>query len=331
MNFKNKKFTDLSSGRVIEVKDHFEDIAILNDNSKIRVNRLLDKNYFEEYIDPKSFFKNESLLSNFADKIRQLPPDVVHLADDSPRSLVSPAESGGNFNPGNISGSTVVRPSINESAVLPYDPEEEKMELLRKAQSMYGNATLSQELQKQYDSVRALIEDDSPNIPVVEPHRPRPVNPPREVVQENPVVSGLPAFQRIEVNREEVYESPTESPKKSEFQNDPITEMFRNVKRNTKFEIQIPIKNMIPRSDFIEMLEDSYNKSIIDFLAQEFTDEIVGNPEKIKEMIVGKIREIVYSGKKSVNPVKDKIESALESPKPVKKQRTVSPKKESEK
>ena len=325
MNFKNKKFTDLSSGRVIEVKDYFEDIAILNDNSKIRVNRLLDKNYFEEYIDPKSFFKNESLLSNFADKIRQLPPDAVHLADDSPRTLVSPAESGGNFNPSNISGSTVVRPSINESAVLPYDPEEEKMELLRKAQSMYGNATLSQDLQKQYDSVRALIEDDSPNVPVVEPHRPRPVNPPREVVQEIPVV------QRIEVNREEVYESPVEAPRKSEFQNDPITEMFRNVKRNTKFEIQIPIKNMIPRSDFIEMLEDSYNKSIIDFLAQEFTDEIVGNPEKIKEMIVEKIKEIVYSRKKSENLLTDKNESVPESPKPIKKQRSASPKKESEK
>jgi hypothetical protein len=76
--------------------------------------------------------------------------------------------------------------------------------------------------------------------------------------------------------------------------------MFKGVKRSLDFNISIDIDNKIPRVDFIEMMEDSYETSIIDFLADEFTNNIINNPEMIKEMIKFKINEVVY-GKKQIN------------------------------
>ena len=70
--------------------------------------------------------------------------------------------------------------------------------------------------------------------------------------------------------------------------------MFKNVKRNREFNISIDIQNKIPRPDFIEMMEDSYNTSIIEFLADEFTNNILNNPSIIKNKIIDEIRRIVY-------------------------------------
>lgn len=316
MNLTNRRFTDLSTGRVVEIKDHFEDIAILNDNSKIRVNRLLDKNYFEEYIDPKSFFQNESLLSSFAEKIRQLPNDVVSRATDEPYDNTPVVQSRqGPVDLNNISGSTSVRPTFNDSAVLPYDPEEEKMELMRKAKSMYGNVSLDESLQKQYDSLKNILEDDNPNVPVVEPHRPR-------VPETRPVSRNEESVQRIEVNRDESgdpvpanFARPVEQKKEE----DPIIVMFQNVKRNADFRIDIPISEKIPKASFIELMEENYNKSIIDFLAEEFTNKIVGNPDLIKDMIRKRITEMVYPEPRET---KTETETTPVSPVPKKSTRT---------
>jgi len=67
------------------------------------------------------------------------------------------------------------------------------------------------------------------------------------------------------------------------------------------FNISIEIENKIPRIDFIEMMEDSYETSIIDFLAEEFTDKIIRNPDFIKNLIKDKIDSIVY--KKNIKKV----------------------------
>jgi hypothetical protein len=78
------------------------------------------------------------------------------------------------------------------------------------------------------------------------------------------------------------------------------------VKRIVEFNISLDIKNKIPRLDFIEMMEDSYETSIIDFLSEEFTNELLKNPDTIKDMIKSKINTLVYG--------EDKVESF---PKPI--------------
>jgi hypothetical protein len=63
-------------------------------------------------------------------------------------------------------------------------------------------------------------------------------------------------FKQFPVSK--VYQPPVE---------DPIITMFKNCKRNKDFKISLDIEDKIPRPDFIEMMEDSYTTSIIEFLA----------------------------------------------------------------
>jgi hypothetical protein len=87
--------------------------------------------------------------------------------------------------------------------------------------------------------------------------------------------------------------------------------MFKNVKRIKEFSISLEIKNKIPRPDFIEMMEDSYNTSIIDFLAAEFTDNILKNPHLIEDMIKQKIKEVVYGVEVGVKDINSQITDSV--------------------
>jgi len=267
--YRNKKFTDLMNGRVVQVIDEFEDIVILDNKSKLKLNKLLDKNLYDEYIDPKDFFRNESLVNAFTEKIRSLPNEVLKKDPDR----FDPSDPPLLKNYGDP-----MRPAFDEPAVLPYDPELEKRQLMEKARNMYGD--VSDQSQKQYESLRNILED-SENVEV-----------PKEnyEIMEEEIVEQVINKPRIENKSQQV----TRSEYQSTQQTDPIIQMFRNAKRNVDFDIELRINNKIPRLDFIEMMEDSYNTSIIDFLAEEFTNDLLLNPQIIKDKIKNQISEKVY-------------------------------------
>jgi hypothetical protein len=70
--------------------------------------------------------------------------------------------------------------------------------------------------------------------------------------------------------------------------------MFKNVKKSVDFKFNVELSNKIPRLDFIEMMEDSYETSIIEFLANEFTNNILSNPDIIRDSIKERIKQLVY-------------------------------------
>jgi hypothetical protein len=140
------------------------------------------------------------------------------------------------------------KPAMNESAIIMTTEEDERAELARK----YGVTTPQNDVDKQNQAFSKLLGEEE--------------------------------VQTVEVNRnaprvEQKVSQPTQKVE------DPIITMFKNVKRIKEFSISLEIKNKIPRPDFIEMMEDSYNTSIIDFLAAEFTDNILKNPHLIEDMI----------------------------------------------
>ena len=116
------------------------------------------------------------------------------------------------------------------------------------------------------------------------------------------------SVQTIEVNREKPR---VETQRPVQMIEDPIITMFKNVKRSKDFSISLEIKNKIPRPDFIEMMEDSYNTSIIDFLAAEFTDNLLRNPQIIEDMIKQKIKEVVYGAEVEVKDVNSQITDSV--------------------
>lgn len=173
----------------------------------------------------------------------------------------------------NVDGSNQFKPQTNESAIIQVSEEDERAELARK----YGAVNPQNDLVKQSEAFNKLLNPDSEEVQKVEVNR-------------NP----QPTQQSIS---QPVYQQPIQ------VQEDPIITMFKNVKRSKDFSISLEIKNKIPRPDFIEMMEDSYNTSIIDFLASEFTDNLLKNPQIIEDMIKQKIKELVYGVEvKDINP-----------------------------
>ena len=169
-----------------------------------------------------------------------------------------------------------VNPSMNESAIIMTTEEDERAELARK----YGATNPQNDLNKQSEAFNKLLNPEEP-VQTIEVNRnPQPIQQP-------------------------TYQQPVQVVE------DPIITMFKNVKRSKDFSISLEIKNKIPRPDFIEMMEDSYNTSIIDFLASEFTDNLLRNPHIIEDMIKQKIKELVYGAEVGVKDVNSQITDSV--------------------
>lgn len=280
MNLAKRKFKNNLTGEVVEVLDSFEDIAVLENMTRVSVKQLTNTSLFtevastsvpnsprlnEDVIDPTTFFSSQNAYNALAEKIKNIPTDKLPQ-DDPINEVVS------------VSADRDFGPVSNESAVVMVSEEDEKAALAAK----YGIVNPPVEsLQRQNEAFARILGDESQNeLPQVPQYQ--------QPVQEEPVT-------RVEVNRQQQEEFNREyvQPVQREVE-DPIIRMFKGVKRNVDFNISLDIINKIPRLDFIEMMEDSYETSIIDFLADEFTNNLLDNPKVIRDMIKNKIHTMVY-------------------------------------
>ncbi len=311
INLKDKSFKNNLTGEIVRVLDSFEDIAILEDRSRVdsrhlanpslyteivsrpineNLTSLLSSDTYVEEIKPENFFSNQGAYNSLADKIKNIPQ---HLIKDDPtagQAVVRIEDPDGNT-------STAFDNAVNnESAIIQINPEDERAALAAK----YNIVNPAESINKQNEAFSSLLGEDTP---------------PNEEVR----VTNVEEVQRFDVNPNQ-YQN-------EYIQDDPIIKMFKGVKRNLDFNISIDISNRIPRLDFIEMMEDSYETSIIDFLADEFTNNIVRNPENIREIIKSKINELVYDKVKKESVVKtlaveDELTINGSSMKPVTKRAT---------
>lgn len=310
INLSGRYFKNNLTGEVVKVLDSFEDIAILEDKSRVDARHLvnpglftevssqtiqpINENYFNpievEEVKPENFFSNQGAYNSLADKIKNIPQ---HLIKDDPtagQAVVRIEDADGNPTSTAFDNAARVIPS-NESAIIQVNPEDERAALAAK----YGVVNPTESINKQNDAFAKLLGEDTDDeeIQVVQVNRDR---------EEVPALNNEESKQNW--NNQQIKTQPVVQQPIVE---DPIIRMFKGVKRSLDFKVSIDIDNKIPRVDFIEMMEDSYETSIIDFLADEFTNNIVSNPQMIKEMIKERINEVVY-GKKSVN---DQITDAV--------------------
>jgi hypothetical protein len=234
----------------------------------------LNPSAFTEEIDPSSFFSNQSAYNTLAEKIKTIPTHMIKDDESSSTINVSPT----------YNSDMQFSPNVNESAVVMTTEEDERAELARK----YGvTEDATQSLQKQNEAFARILGDESEN------ELPQVFN---QMVNE-PV-------QRVEVQREEIAQPIRSEVAQPVAVEDPIITMFKRTKKSVEFKVSVDISDKIPRLDFIEMMEDSYDISIIDFLADEFTNKILQNPSLIRESVKSKIKQLVYGApiKEVVNP-----------------------------
>ena len=274
MSLNNRTFKDNTTGEILKVVDSFENIAYLENKTKIDTRRLVDPNYFTEQVDPTSFFNNQNAYDSLFEKIKTIPSENI-------------PDENGEVRP-NISIDNTYRPADDDSAVIYGSIDDEREELARK----YGvNLDNNQSITKQNEAFAKILEDSDeldelPTVPA-----------PKQVINDEPPV------QRVEIDRDNgtvIVNGQDTEPVYSKPKEDPIYTMFRGVKRSVEFSIDLKLENKIPRLDFIEMMEDSYEKSIIDFLADEFMRELLKDPKALKESIKSKIKDMVYGKPKRV-------------------------------
>jgi hypothetical protein len=277
MSLVNKSFKNNQTGEIVRIIDSYQNIAISENKEKIDANRLMDNRFYTEYIDPKSFFQNESTYNVFAEKIKNVDLSRIPVDNEMSGDVI------------NIPSDNGFSPATNGSAVVMYDPEDEKAELMRK----YG-ATDTGALNKQNQAFAKLLGEDGGGVIQVDADRPqRPQSQTQPVIQPQPVQKEV--VQRVNFE-------------------DPIITMFKNAKRNVDFSVDLKVDGKIPRIDFIEMMEDSYEISIIEFLADEFTNELLNNPSKLKMKVIEEIKRKVYpESKKDSSFVINKVESVKET------------------
>lgn len=266
MSLANKIFKNNLTGETHRVIDTFEHIAILENREKINVNTLMNPNLYTEEIDPSTFFQTQNSYDSLASKIRNI--DTTYLSDDENGAEVKISGSNNSFN------------VSNESAIIMADEIDERAALAAKYGASIDNYS---SISKQNEAFAEILGDDSelPEVPA-----------PRTYQN----YTEQPEVQRIDINRD----TPTKQLSEMRYEEDPIIKMFKGVKRSVDFNISLDVKGKIPRLDFIEMMEDSYEKSIIDFLADEFTKTILSDPDELRSRIKSTLMEMVYSDSGSI-------------------------------
>ena len=262
MNLKNRTFTNNLTGESVTIIDSFQDIAITDKKERIDARRLVDPNFYTEEINPDNFMNTRSTYDMFAQQIKSVDLKNVPEEDVNLSIPGSPTE---------------YQPATNESAVYYADEDDEIEELKRK----YGASEPDRSaVERQNAAFDKLLNPDSEQTEVVQRSQPRQEQ--RQAVQKQEFVQ---PDQRLEPSRPVVQPKP--------IVDDPMVSMFKNTKRSVDFNVSIDIKNRIPRLDFIEMMEDSYSVSIIEYLADEFLNDILKDPNIIRQSIIDKIREMV--------------------------------------
>jgi hypothetical protein len=279
MDFLNKTYKNRVTGDTFTIIDVYQNIAITDKKEKINTSILAnerlfaplsnqntstmneDRNYKVDSVDPNKFFNNQNIYNEFADKIKKIP-----LEDLPKESTITDNVNSSILKDINVS---------NESAIILSDPQDEIEELKRK----YGATSIDENLKKQNEIFSRYFEDEQS-----QPTQPTQQKEESKFLKEQ----NMSTFENIEapVHRIEVV--------------DPIISMFKNVKRNIDFKIDFKVEGKIPRIDFIEMMEDSYDISIIDFLAQEFAEKLLNDPQILISKIKSEIKRLVESNSSKI-------------------------------
>ena len=90
-------------------------------------------------------------------------------------------------------------------------------------------------------------------------------------------------------------------------QEKPEEALFKKLKRNVKSKFELTIEEMIPTADFIRMMNDNFETSIIDFLSRETVEKLLRDPEKIRKQIKAQLETIVYGA-----PIEEEVEEEIE-------------------
>ena len=307
MDLKGKRFVN-ANGKVSVVKDTFENITIFEDGTKVDTRILMNPEYFT--VLPSGPRNNTNILKQ---------PIAEHVSVD--REKIDPNAF---FNQrysikqetaqeAQMAQRNVEAYTVDNGVTTHFDVEAEKEEILRRNRHLIEQRDI--QVAKQANQFKnsnggivgkILEEDEGIKIENIM------AKPTPELYQEQ-LARGTSAVQINPVMNNNNITS-------NSFM-DPMIALFKRTKMNTDFKVSFDINNKIPNINYIKMMEESCDISIVDYLANEFTDNLLKNPMLIKDKIAEELRKLIEP--KSKPKKKAEIKPAAIETKPVRKQKIV--------
>lgn len=288
------KIFESVNGDEVKVNNVEGNIAHLNNGNRIAIERLLDSSYYNESIDPEVFSSKENNFYSFlGNQIRNIDTNVVGDLDTGTKvNMTNPVES-------HEQAQASLRGEYTPSSDNYEEIERRKREIAENAANISKSINNSNSKLKEYTD-----EDDKEDSFVVNRNlegatfegSKRPVQPtePRETS-----VTMYDENNKVNAKIDNINENENTRVVKKQ---DPIYEMFSQVKRSTNFSLNVKLNEKIPRKDFLKMWEESYEVSIIDFLVDEFTNKLLNDPTMIRDQLTEALKNHVYGTKSKAKP-----------------------------
>jgi len=275
-----KQFENKSNGDVNKVVSIDGSIAVLENDQRISVERLLDTNHYGEIGIVNESSTNTNIISdnnlhnNLYKQIQNLSNDSINNAGNQSggatieqgASFVNPVESHSNAQR-KMEGKTV-----NEIDDTQYNSMIEK--------AKQDQLELSAKLKRQTEKVSKKIDgiENDVNMPIV-----------------NRNLEGA----TMEGERRETSVKVVEDIGSNLVNNNQqtiqtvVNPMFTKMKRTKKVSLKIDIEEMMPSKDLLKMLEEGFEDSVLDYLTDEIAGKVLTD-NLIKSQIKKKLHEYVY-------------------------------------
>jgi hypothetical protein len=255
-----KKFIKVNENKEYSVIGTEGAFYILNDKSKVSAQRLLDTESFTEVLDVKNFFEaSNNVIVNAVNNTKT--PSHSEYNDNVVRVEAKRTDLGDDDK---------FYANSNESALISHeeiDPEEEKRLLMEKYKiKPHTTHNVISQVEQQNELMKKLIDGDDIQPSMVKNEF---------MVDEFKQVGSKPSVQ---------IPSPVI---------DPIIDLLNKTKRVNNLKLKIEIEELLPKNEFIQMLEESYDKSIIDYLTDEIYNKMIEDSNSIKEQIKNQITAAV--------------------------------------
>jgi len=95
-------------------------------------------------------------------------------------------------------------------------------------------------------------------------------------------------------------------------QENPEEALFKKLKRNYNAKFDLQIEEKIPTIDFIKMMNDNFEMSIIDYLSNQMVNKMLQDPSKLRKQLKDQLETMVYGA-----PRIEEVEEEIEEERPV--------------
>lgn len=73
---------------------------------------------------------------------------------------------------------------------------------------------------------------------------------------------------------------------------------FQNLKRSKKVKLHVDIEEMIPKTDFIRMMDENFDGGVLNFLVTDIVQKMLKKPQILEGYVKDALEEIVYNKKR---------------------------------